>query len=380
MSLRPARRAASLERTLIRRIFDAAPPDAINLGLGQPDLPTPEVVADAGVEAIRRGHTAYTSTAGDPALRAAIAERYAPFASGPEDVVVTVGSQEAMFAALLCLVDAGDEVLCPDPGYPAYPTVARLVGATPKAYPLRPDRGFRLDPADVEARLGDRTRAVILCSPANPTGAVHGEHELGAVVRMLERRGIAWLSDEIYAGFAYAGDPPSPRGLGEGHGVVVSSLSKDLSMTGWRVGWAVGPGEIVARVVAAHQHLVTCAPTVSQHAARAAFTEDGRAAARDYLERFRRRRKRMAEELARIEGIRFAIPDGAFYFFVDVSAFGDSLELARRILDRRKVVTIPGEAFGPGGAGYLRLSFAATEEDITRGVRAVGEELRAASG
>ena len=375
MSLRPARRMDGVERTLIRRIFDGAPPDAINLGLGQPDLPTPPVVSLAGIDGITRGRTSYTSTAGDPALRAAVAEQYAPFSEGAGNVVVTVGSQEAMFASVLCLADPGDEILYPDPGYPAYPVVARLLGATPVSYPLRADRGFRLDPADIEACLTDRTRVVIVCSPSNPTGAVNRAEDMKTLARVLEERGVAWLSDEIYSEFVYDGGSPSLSQYSKGGGLVISGLSKNMSMTGWRVGWAVGPAATVARIIAAHQYLVTCASSVSQHAALAAFGQEGKRERLLYLETFRRRRELMAEELSRIPGLRFALPEGAFYFFADISKFGASLEVARRILERRNVLTIPGEAFGKGGEGYLRLSFAATEGDIVRGVRAVGEEL-----
>jgi aspartate/methionine/tyrosine aminotransferase len=375
MSVTPARRAARLERTLIRRIFDSAPGDAINLGLGQPDLPTPTAVCEAGIRAIRQGRTRYTSTAGEPELRDAIARRYPGFARDGSQVVVTIGSQEAMFAALLCLVDPGDEVLFPDPGYPAYPVVAELAGAVPVAYPLRAERGFRIDPGDVEAGLTERTRAVILCSPSNPTGAIHRAADVEMLVGLLERRGIPWVSDEIYSGFAYEGEAPSPGRWSPDGGVIVSGLSKDLSMTGWRVGWVVGPEALAERVTAAHQYLVTCASSVSQAAAVAALSEAGADAARAYLEIFRKRRELMAEELSRVPGIRFAMPDGAFYFFVDVSRHGSSLALGRRILERRNVVTVPGEAFGSGGAGYLRISFAASEEQIVRGIRAIAKEL-----
>ena len=190
MSFPVARRMDGIERTLIRRIFDGAPKGSINLGLGQPDLPTPARICLAGIDGIVSGKTGYTSTAGDPAVRAAVAARYPGFAGGPENVVVTIGSQEAVFAAAMTLVDAGDEVLVPDPGYPAYPVVAQLLGATPAPYPLRPERGFRIDPADVVSRLTPRTRLVILCSPSNPTGAMDipgpycvgcsGQHRSGA--------------------------------------------------------------------------------------------------------------------------------------------------------------------------------------------------------
>jgi aspartate/methionine/tyrosine aminotransferase len=376
MTLGPARRMDGIDRTLIRQIFDSAPAGAINLGLGQPDLPTPPRISEAGVAGIAAGRTAYTSTAGDPKLRAAIARRYEPFASGAENVVVTVGSQEALFAALLTILDPGDEVLYPDPGYPAYPVVARLVGAVPVAYPLHAARGFRLDPADVASRLTGRSRVVIVCSPSNPTGAVEREDDLRRLAALLETKGVAWVSDEIYAGFAYDGPVPSLSSFSREGGLVVSGLSKDLSMTGWRIGWAVGHAAILARIIATHQYLVTCASSVSQCAALAALSPEAEAERAEYLEIFRRRRALMAEELARIPRIRFELPQGAFYFFADFSAYGSSVDLCRRILDRRKVVTIPGEAFGRGAPGYVRLSFAATDEQIVAGIRAIADELR----
>jgi len=377
VSLRAARRMEGVERTLIRRIFDSAPAGSINLGLGQPDLPTPPRICLAGIDGIARGKTGYTSTAGDPALRAAIAARYPGLASGGGSVVVTIGSQEAVFASVLTLVDAGDEVLYPDPGYPAYPVVAQLLGARPVSYPLRPERAFRIDPDDVLSRLTDRTRLVILCSPSNPTGAMDLEDDLKALAAGLSERGVPWLSDEIYGSFAYERPASSIARFAPAGGLVVSGLSKDLSMTGWRVGWVVGPEAIVARIIAAHQYIVTCASSVSQAAATAAFREDADGDRAATLEVFRRRRALMADELARIPGLPVTVPDGAFYYFVDVRGFGSSLAIAERVLSRRRVIMIPGEAFGPGGAGFLRISYAASEDDIREGVRALAAELAA---
>jgi aspartate/methionine/tyrosine aminotransferase len=375
MSFRVARRMDGVERTLIRRIFDAAPPGSINLGLGQPDLPTPSRISLAGIDGIVGGKTGYTSTAGDPAVRAAVAARYPGFATGAGSVVVTIGSQEAVFAAVMTLVDAGDEVLVPDPGYPAYPVVARLLGATPVTYPLRPERAFRIDPADVVSRLTPRTRLVILCSPSNPTGAMDLDADLEVLARELADRDVLWLSDEIYAGFAYDRGAPSISRCEGAAGIVVSGLSKDLSMTGWRIGWAVGPEAIVSRMIAAHQYLVTCASSVSQAAALVALGADADADRAGYLAIFRRRRSLMAEELGRIPRLAVTMPDGAFYFFLDVRTFGSSLEIAERLLRERRVIVIPGEAFGPGGAGFLRVSYAARDEEIRNGVRALGETL-----
>jgi aspartate aminotransferase len=377
MTLRPSRRVADLERTMIREIFDAAPPDALNLGLGQPDLATPDVAALGGVGAIAHRRTGYTSTAGDLRLREALAERYAGIVAGPDEVLVTIGSQEAMFASCLALLDPGDELLYPDPGYPAYPQVARLVGARGVPYPLRAERAFRLDPADVASRLSERTRAVILCTPSNPTGAGIDDEALASLVGLLRERGVAWISDEIYSAFYWKGTFRSPAEIDPAGGLVVSSLSKDLAMTGWRIGWVLGEAELMRRIVATHQYIVTCASSVSQQAALACFGAAGERARAAYVARFRARREVMAEALEKIPGLEVRRPDGAFYFFVDVSRFGDSVQICRRILRRQGVIVIPGEAFGGGGKGFVRVSFAASRKTIREGVRRIADELEA---
>jgi aminotransferase len=309
-------------------------------------------------------------------LRQAIAGCYEPFASGAENVLVTVGSQEAMFVAFLTLLDPGDELLYPDPGYPAYPEIARLVGAHPVAYPVRPERAFRLDPEDVTRRLTRKTRAVVLCSPSNPTGAVTGRSELEALLGALEQDGVAWVSDEIYADYCYEGVFVSAGAChGGGGGLLVSGLSKGFSMTGWRVGWVVGPAEMIQRLTTVHQYLVTCASSVSQAAALAAFSPRGRSERSRYTRILAQRRRTMGAELTTLPGVRHVAPDGAFYYFVDVRRHGSSIDLAQRLLDKQKVITIPGEAFGDNGAGWLRLSFACTDEGIQEGLRRIRDEL-----
>ncbi len=375
MKITPARRVAGLERTLIRRIFDSAPADAINLGLGQPDLPTPPTIALAGVDAIARGFTDYGATAGDIPLRTAIAAEYPGFVHGPDEVLITVGSQEAMFTAAAALLDPGDEILVPDPGYPAYPTVARLLGVQPVSYPLRAANAFRLDPDDIASRLTARTRAVIVTEPSNPTGACSGRGELERLAALLDQRGVPWISDEIYAGFVYEREFVSLSTVAPQGGLVVSGLSKDACMTGWRVGWVAGPEPILQKMVAVHQHVVTVASRVSQMAARAAFGEAGRAERRRYLEVFRERRRTMGAGLARIRGLQATPPDGAFYYFVDVSEHGDGREVAERILQRCNVVTIPGCAFGAEANGFVRISFAAPNEAIRDALARIEREL-----
>jgi len=353
---RPAERMDGVERTMIRQIFDGAPADAINLGLGQPDLITPPGPCRAAQLAIDEGKTFYTSTAGLPALRERLAERYAPFTSGAESVCVSVGSQQALYASCLTLAGPGDEILVPDPGYPAYPVVARLVGASAVSYPIRGESDFSLDPADILDRVTDATRAVILCSPSNPTGRCVDAARLRVLTEELSRRGVPWISDEIYSGLTYDGVFVSPSRFSR-DGLIVSSVSKDVAMTGWRVGWVAGSVEIIERITAAQQYLVTSAPSVSQYAALAALGAEGREDRVAILDRFRVRRSFMAAVLERIPHLRWRLPDGSFYFFVDCSAYGDDIELAKSFLEQENVVTIPGSAFGEQGRGYLRISF-----------------------
>jgi aspartate aminotransferase len=369
MSLPVARRHAGLRRTLIRELFESAPPDALNLGLGQPDLVTPEAVRRAGIRAIEEGWTGYSPTAGYPGLREAVAARYPGFCPGPEGVVVTVGAEEAICLGLFALLDPGDEVLVPDPGFPSYPVVTCLAGGVPVPYPLRPERGFEVDPADLEARLGERSKLIVLCNPSNPAGAVESEETLRELAALAARRGVFWLADEIYEAFDYE-DRHSSLSRHSERGLVVSGVSKSLSMTGWRIGWLTcADTAFAAKATALHQYLVTCSCSVSQRAAEAALGEEGQRCQREIVERFRRRRDLLRGLLEGEAGLSLSPPRGAFYLFADVRPWGDSLALARRLLEEAKVMTVPGEAFGEQAAGWLRISYAASEEVLAEAAR-----------
>ena len=368
MSLNLSSRVAGLERTMIRKIFEAAPSDAINLGLGQPDLVSGNSVNLAAVRAIAGGQLGYAPTAGLPRLRELIAASYAPFTSDGSEVLVTVGSQEAMWLACLGLCEPGQELLLPDPGYPAYGPVATLSGLSPTRYPLHAQDRFRMRADAIISRLTPQTGAVVLCAPGNPTGACATEGELKKLLPELADRGIPWISDEVYAGLNYLSEASQPWSIVSDGGVVVSSLSKDACMTGWRVGWVAGDAGLVRRLTAAHQYLVTCSPTVSQAAAIGAFSESGREEMRAIHRRFLQRREQTVAQLGEVAGLRVDPPDGGFYCFIDVREWGNSVELAKRILDEFRVITIPGEAFGEQGVGFLRISFAAEESQLKEGV------------
>jgi len=368
VTIRLSDRVGHIERTLIRTFFESAPADAINLGLGEPDWKTAPEISIAGIGGIAAGYTGYSSTAGDPALRKEIETLYPGGGQEGKRVLVTCGSQQALFAALLTLVDAGSDVLIPDPGYPGYANAVKLVGAQPRCYRLSAERGFELDGSAIERALTPKTQLVILNAPANPTGRNYPRSALVDVVKMLGDRGIPWLSEEVYARLSFDEAFVSPLALAPEAGVVISGLSKDMCMTGWRIGWLVAPEAIIRKATAVHQQMVTCASNVSQQAARAAFTPAGVRALERWRTTLARRRECMSRALSEIPDIEFARPEGAFYFFVDVRRHGDSMQIAQRLLDEQKVISIPGIAFGAAGEGYLRLSFAAAESNIERGI------------
>jgi aspartate/methionine/tyrosine aminotransferase len=377
MSPRQSERVGTLRRTMIREIFESAPKDALNLGLGQPDLDPPAVLREALARAAAEGPSGYGPTAGDRALRDAIGARYAGFARGGDDVMVTLGCQQATFAVLGCLLDPGDEVLIPDPGFPGSVSAAQVLGALPKRYPLRAGNGFHIDPADVIAALGPRTRAVVVITPSNPTGTVEPRTTLDALVAATAERGIALLVDDTYTALNWTADTPAP-GAPAGplpHVVVCGGLSKSVALTGWRVGWAVCPdAAFMAKAIAFQQTLLTCPATPIQAAARAAFTPQGEAGARAIKARFRARRD-LVERVLGGAGVRLAPLEGAFYAWADASRAGGGIEFARRLLEDEKIVVIPGAAFGSEGDGWIRISYAQDDALLERALTVIAARL-----
>jgi aspartate/methionine/tyrosine aminotransferase len=367
-------RMAGIEKTLIRRMNDLADAACINLGLGELAFPTPKAILKYVRENCHRWRLGYTPNEGLKELRELIASK-SGYGVEADRVCVTIGAQEAIFAALMVLVDTGDEVLVPDPGFPAYTSIVKMAGGTPRLYPLSAACGFSLDPEDIEKRLSARVKALIINSPHNPTGAVFGEEDVRKLASACSERGIVIISDEVYGEIFYERKPASPASY-PGRWIAVNSLSKSHSMIGWRIGWGIAPPEVLKAMAAFHQLSVACASALSQHAA--IFALKGRADGekKSNVRELRRRRDLIMNCLRRYTDLRFVKPAGAFYIMVDVSSaaakFGNSLEIAQKILTQEKVVTIPGAAFGPQGEGYLRLSFAADPEDIEEGVRRIG--------
>jgi aspartate/methionine/tyrosine aminotransferase len=374
-TFQPAARLRGIEKSMIRQLFDRALPGSINLGLGEPDLPTPEVVRRAAVRVIQEEQNGYTTHAGLPALRALVAADYPQLEATPDHVIITAGSQEALYLALMTIVDEGDEVLLPDPGFVAYPTIVRMCGGRPVFYRLPARDEFAFDAGEFRRRLTPRTKAVVCISPSNPTGRTLSRRDLAAMADALRDTNAYVISDEIYREI-YFGDE-RPASVSEAHAartVVVGGLSKSMSMTGWRAGWMCGAAEVVKSALVLHGYVTTCASTVSQKAALAAWTDEAEAARAETRRIFRARRDELLSLITNELKLRAVAPEGAFYLMLDVSAHGRSLEVAEQLLAHR-VVTVPGAAFGAEGEGYLRLSFCADTATLAEGVRRIKEAL-----
>ena len=361
---------------MIRQISDRAKPGSISLGLGEPDLPTPEVIRRAAVRVIEEEQNGYTLQAGLPALRERVAADYPHMRLSPDDVLITAGSQEALYLALMTLVDAGDEVLIPNPGFVAYPTIARMAGGRAVFYRLPAENDFSFDLEDFKARITSKTKVVICISPSNPTGRVFTKDDLQAIARAVEERapGAYIISDEIYRELYYT--PERPASISEFYPrtIVISGLSKSMSMTGWRLGWMCGDSEVISSALVLHGYVTTCASTVSQKAALAAWTSEAEEARRQHRGIFNERRDHLLATLRNDIGLRGITPDGAFYTMVDVRPYGDSMSVAEAALEAG-VVTVPGAAFGSESEGYLRISFCADAPRLSEGVRRLGKAL-----
>jgi aspartate/methionine/tyrosine aminotransferase len=371
----PARRLRGIEKSMIRQVFDRARPGSINLGLGEPDLPTPDCIREAAVRAIREEQNGYTIHAGLQALRELIAQDYSHLRVPPEQVIITAGSQEALYLALMTIVDEGDEVLIPDPGFVAYPTIVRMAGGVPVRYRLPAASGFAFDAEDFRRRLSPRTKAVVCISPSNPTGRVLTKDELAQMARALEGTNILVISDEIYRDLYFAGERPASISEYYKQTVVISGLSKSMSMTGWRLGWMCGVAEVIKSSLILHGYVTTCASTVSQKAALAAWTPAGEDARRAARQIFHGRRDYLIKLLEEELNLHAVSPDGAFYTMVSVDDFGDSMQAAEAMLEQG-VITVPGAAFGEEGEGFLRVSFCADKPVLDEGVARMSKALR----
>jgi aspartate aminotransferase len=371
----PPRFLQGIERSPIRSITDRAKPGDISFGLGEPDLPTPDVIRQAAIRAITEEQNGYTLQAGLPALRELVAGDYPQLGLSRDQVIITAGSQEALYLALMTLVQEGDEVLMPDPGFVAYPTIVRMAGGVPTYYRLPASSGFAFDADEFRRNLSPRTKVVVCCSPSNPTGRTFSPAEIEKMAELLRDTGVFVLSDEIYRDLYYTPERPASFSAYYDQTLVISGLSKSMSMTGWRLGWICGDAAVIRSAHLLHGYVTTCAATVSQKAALAAWTPAGEAARVEHRRIFHERRDHLLGLIDRELGIPAVIPDGAFYTMVDTRAFGSSVEVAERLL-KHGVVTVPGSAFGNESEGFLRVSFCGDKDKLEEGVRRMKVALR----
>jgi len=366
-----------IEKSMIRKISDRAKPGSISLGLGEPDLPTPNVIVREAVRVIQEERNGYTLQAGLPALRERIAGDYPHLNLSSDQVMVTAGSQEGLYLILRTLVEEGDEVLIPNPGFIAYPMITRMVGGRAVTYQLPAKDDFSFDVDDFKQRISPRTKVVICISPSNPTGRALSKDDLCAMADAVKESGsdAFIVSDEIYRELYYT--PERPASISEFYPrtIVVSGLSKSMRMTGWRIGWLAGEEALIKAALVLHGYVVTCASSISQKAALAAWTDEAAASREEMRAIFLRRRDHLLRLLRNELGLRCVTPDGAFYTMVDVSNYGDELHVAEAGLEHG-VVTIPASAFGSESTGFLRISFCADEERLSEGVRRLGMALK----
>ena len=361
-------------------------------GVGEPDFDTPTLIRNAAKAALDAGATHYTAVSGTAELKSAICaatERYRGYRPSPSEVVVSCVAKHVLFNLALALYEPGDEVVIPAPCWVSYPEQVRLLGATPILIPTTEEENFRVSPEKLEAALTPRTKAVVLCTPSNPTGAAYAENELRALLDVLRRHDCWIIVDEIYADLVY-GDfkhvsiPAIAEDLRD-RIVIVDGVSKTFAMTGWRIGWSIAPAALTKAIDMVQSQSTTNAAAVSQAAATAALT-GSRDEVHAVRAAFDRRRVCMVEALRTIPGVRCRMPEGAFYAFADVRGLygasykGQELvsdeEIALWLLDDAHVTTVAGTPFG--APGYLRFSYACSEEEIEQGIAAIQRSVAAA--
>jgi len=366
----------------IRKFFDytSGMKDVISLGVGEPDFVTPQIVRDACVAALDKGRTTYTSNAGMPELREAISG-YLSDSCGvsydpDNEVLVTVGSSEAIDLALRALITEGDEIVIPEPCYISYSPIVFLGGGTPVGVETFAKHQFKLKADALREKLTPRSKVLVLCYPNNPTGGIMTYEDWLPIARLAEERNLVVISDEIYSELSY-GDKhvsfASLPGMKE-RTLVVNGFSKAFAMTGWRVGYACGPRELIAAMLKIHQYTVMCAPIMGQVAALASL-QVGMEEKDRMIESYNQRRRVFVQGLRQI-GLPCHEPQGAFYAFPSIAHTGlTSEQFAHRLLQEAKVVTVPGHVFGSGGEGFIRCSYASSQVQLEEALERIRKFL-----
>ncbi len=368
----------------IRKFFDIAATmdDVISLGVGEPDFQTPWSVRKAGITSLEKGKTKYTSNLGLEALRRGISNyidrkcgvNYDPL----HEILISVGGSEAIDATLRAIVTPGDEVIIPQPSYVCYEPITRLIGGVPVIIETLAENDFKVTPEQLKNAISDKTKALILPYPCNPTGAIMEKADLEALAEILRDTNIVVISDEIYSELTFAENPhvsiASIDGMRE-RTILINGFSKTFSMTGWRLGFACGPQEIIAQVTKIHQFAIMCAPTTAQYAAIEALKNCDEAVA-DMKAEYNRRRRLIVDGFNKA-GLTCREPKGAFYAFPCIKSTGlTSEEFCERLLEAKHVAVVPGTAFGQGGEGFVRASYCYSTEHIIEALRRINEFVK----
>lgn len=373
-----AQRVVSLKPSGIRKFFDivATMKDVISLGIGEPDFTTPQPIIQAGIRSLEQGETHYTSNFGMLQLREKLAEHiyklYGVQYNPANEIVITVGVSEALYLALTAILNPSEEVLLPTPCFVSYQAEIILAGGVPVEIPTCVEDGFQVRPEALEAAITPRTKAVLIAYPNNPTGAVASRETLLEVARIAEKHNLVVLSDEIYDQLVY-GIPhvcfPALPGM-QSRTILLGGFSKNYAMTGWRIGYAAGPAEIIRGLVRIHQYTIMSAPTMAQAGAMEALC-CGQPYAEEMRDEYNRRRRLIVSGLNRL-GLPTFEPRGAFYAFPNIAVTGmDDETFAQKLLEEERVAVVPGSAFGPGGEGFVRCSYATAYEKIEEALRRI---------
>jgi aminotransferase len=367
-----SQRVADLKPSGIRKFFDIAATmdDVISLGIGEPDFTTPKPILDAGIRSLQNGETHYTSNSGKLELRRAIAANltklYGVTYNPVDEIIATVGVSEALYLALTAILDPGDEVIVPTPCFVSYQAEVILAGGVPVEIPAKMEDNFQVDPERIRAAITPRTKCIFVGYPNNPTGAVAERETLLEVAKLAEEFDLVLISDEIYDRLVYGFEHVCLPTLSESiqrRTILLGGFSKDYAMTGWRIGYAAGPAELIKGLVRIHQYTIMSAPTTAQDAALEALLS-GEPHVQAMVAEYDRRRKLIVTGLNRL-GLATFEPRGAFYAFPKIAASGmDDETFAEKLLREEKVAVVPGNAFGPGGEGFVRACYATAYEKI----------------
>ena len=377
-----AKRVADMKPSGIRKFFDIVSemPDAISLGVGEPDFDTPWHIRDEGIYSLERGKTFYTSNSGLMELRKEIcrylSRNYNVSYEASSEVVITVGGSEAIDIALRAMLEPGEEVIIPEPSYVSYVPCTIMAGGVPVVVSLKEENEFRLTAEELMAAITPRTKVLVLPFPNNPTGAIMEREDLEAIAKICIEKDIFVVSDEIYAALTYKGDHvtiASLPGMKE-RTILINGFSKAYAMTGWRLGYACGPADIISPMTKLHQYCIMCAPTTSQYAAVEALRHGDNDVA-DMREAYNERRRFLLHEFKRL-GLKCFEPYGAFYVFPSIKEFGmTSEDFCTSLLKAKKVAVVPGTAFGESGEGVARISYAYSIESLKEALGRIEEYI-----